>query len=133
MKPRYSRNSLVHYIVDSLESGISEAKLSRAVAAYLVEIGKVSDLDSLMRDVQEQRALKNGIVEVTVRSAHKLDPAQKKEIEDTAARRYKNTQRVTVHEVHDESVVGGANLSFANANLDVTIRGKLNQLREAIS
>ncbi len=132
MSKVYSRSKLVSYIVDSLESGVDATKLSQSVASYLLDAGKAADLDSVMRDVQEQRALKSGIVEVDVRTAHELDKEQISLIEKVSKQQYPKASKVVLNKIHDESVVGGANLSFANANFDVTVRGKLNRLREGI-
>lgn len=133
MQSSYSRSKLVNYIVDSLESGKAASILASEVAAYLIEVGKVSDLDSVMRDAQEARAQQHGVVELTARSAHKLELAHLSEIKALAGKQYSGTKRVITHQVQDESVIGGANLSFPHANLDVTIRAKLNQLKEAIA
>lgn len=133
MQKDYSRSRLVSYIVDCLESGESIARLAARTAAYLIEAGKVSDLDSIMRDAQEIRAQKYGVVELSARSAHKLDSSHLSEIKSMARKQYGNTKQVITHQVHDESVIGGANLSFPHNNLDITIRAKLNQLKESIA
>ncbi len=132
MHKGYARTKLVDYIVTELNAGTATGKLSAQVAAYLVESGKVSELGSIMRDAQELRAQKYGLVELTARSAHQLDAAQIAQIETVAAKQYAGTKQVTIHQVHDQSVVGGANLIFPPASLDITIRNKLNQLRAAI-
>lgn len=133
MQNTYSRPKLVNYIVDNLESGKSTAGLSRCVAAYLTDTGKANELDSLMRDAQELRAQKYGVIELTTRSAHTLDAAQVKQIEKVAAGQYDDAKTVKMHKLQDNSVIGGANLTLPHASLDVTIRAKLNQLRESIS
>lgn len=124
----YSRKALVNYIVENLDS----PSIGKQVGAYLMESGKVSDLESVLRDAQEQRAQQKGYVEVTVRSAHALDATQSESIKAIAATQYKNVKTVTTHEIIDPSVIGGANLSFPQTNLDVTIQDKLNQLRKAV-
>lgn len=133
MQRTYSRTKLVKYIVDSLESGKSEKDLARKVAAYLIEVGKTSDLNSVMRDVQELRAAQYGIVELTATSAHHLEKSSLSDVEAIASRQYPGAKRTTVHQEIDPAVVGGANLTFPHASLDLTIRAKLNQLREATS
>lgn len=133
MQNGYSRFKLVGYIVDSLESGKSAERLASEVAAYLIENGKISELDSVMRDAQELRAQKYGVVELEARSAHRLESGHLSEIKTLAGKQYANTKSVIAHQIHDESVIGGTNLSFPHTNLDVTIRAKLNQLKEAIA
>lgn len=133
MTGKYSRAKLVDYIVAELESGKTTSKLSSKVGAYLIETGKVSELDSVMRDAQELRAQKHGVVELTARSAHKLDAAQVSHIKAVAKHQYGTAKTVTLHQVKDQSVIGGANLTFPHSSLDLTIRAKLNQLRSSIS
>lgn len=125
----YSRTSLASYIADNIES----SDVSKHVAAYLIESGKTADLDSIMRDVQEIRASQHGVVELTARSAFALDADEKSRIEQVAKGQYPKASRVIIHEVRDQSVVGGASLSLAQANLDATIKTKLNRLRESIA
>lgn len=127
----YSRTKLAAHIADAIKKG-SDESIAESVAAYLIQAGKTADLDSVMRDVQEIRAAQHGVVELTARSAYPLDSAEKAEIERVAKGQYPGAKEVIIHEVHDESVVGGASLSLAQANLDATIKTKLNRLREAI-
>jgi len=133
MQRTYSRTKLVDYIVDRLQAGVKPSELSLQAAAYLIEAGKTSELDSVMRDAQELRAQKYGAVEFTVRSAHELDNSQVEQVEKLAADQYPGTKNVTMHKVKDETVLGGANLTFPHSRLDITVRAKLNQLKEAIS
>lgn len=133
MQKKYSRAKLVQYIVDSLQDGANEAALAQSVAAYLIDAGKTSDLDSVMRDAQDLRARQNGVVELEARSAHVIEAAQVKQIEAVAKHRYPGAKKVTLNTVDDDTVVGGASLSFADASFDVTVRSKLNRLRETIS
>lgn len=129
----YSRIRLARYIAGAIAHGASEAELSEKIAAYLIEHSKTADLNSLMREVQEIRASEQGVVELTARTAYPLDQAEKAQIEAVAGKQYPNTKRVILHEERDERVIGGASLSMAQASLDVTIRTKLNRLREAVS
>ena len=132
MRDEHWRENLVEYIAKSLEKGQDAGKLSTAVAAYLMENGHTSELQSIMRDVQELRGRRHEVVELSVSSAHDLEPAQISRIEDMAKKQYGGAKRVKIHNVHDENTLGGAKLVFANSVLDLSIRTKLNQLREAI-
>lgn len=133
MNKAYSRSKLVNYIVESINSGANINKLSKEVAAFLVDAGKISELDSIMRDARELRAAKFGVVELDVRSAHDIDATTIKEIEKVAKSQYPTTKKVNLNKIHDDSVVAGAILSFPHASFDVTVKTKLNKLREAIS
>lgn len=132
MQRTYNRAKLVQYIVDSLESGTNADVLSRQIAAFLIESGKTSDLNSIMRDTQELRAAQSGVVELDVFSAHPLDPEHIAQVEAVARKQYAGSKSVTLNQIHDESVIAGAILSFPHATFDMTVRAKLNQLREGI-
>lgn len=129
---KYSRSKLAEYIAAAIKDGKAEAEISQSVAAYLIETGKTADLESVLRDVQEIRANDHGVVELTARSSFQLDADEKAQIERVAKGQYPGAKEVIIHEVIDKSVVGGASLSLAQANLDATIKTKLNRLREAI-
>lgn len=133
MQNTYSRSKLVDYIVDALGSGIDASKLANEVAAYLIDSGKVNELDSVMRDAKDLRARKSGIVEVDIKTAHDINDATVKQIEMIARQQYPQSKKVTLNKIHDESVVAGASLSLPHSSFDVTVRAKLNRLKEAIS
>lgn len=133
MQQTYSRSKLVNYIVEAINKGAGINVLAKQVAAYLIDAGKISELDSVMRDAQDLRATQSGVVELEVRSAHTIDADHINQIEAVAKQQYPGSSKVILDTVHDESVVGGANLSFAHSNFDITVRAKLNRLKEAIS
>lgn len=126
---KLARNKLADEITARLQAGESTKAVANQVAALLIDSGQTAELNSLLRDVQEIRASRSGIVEVTASSAHPLTDEQRKEIEQTTKKYYPNTKKVIVHHQQNQEVVGGVSLSFANASLDLTIRAKLNQLR----
>lgn len=123
------RHKLAVEISRRLDSGEPKERIAREVAALLIENGQTSELNSLLRDVQEYRAQQNGIVEVNAESAYELGNEQRKNIEDAIRIQYPQTKKVIIHHQLNPHVVGGLSLSFANAKLDLTIRAKLNKLR----
>jgi F0F1-type ATP synthase delta subunit len=126
---KWSRVKLAEEIAHRLESGQPANQIAREVAALLIDSGRTSELNSLLRDVQELRARQNGIVEVTAASAHPLTTEQRSEIQQATRGQYPNAKEIIIHHEQNPNVVGGLSLSFANADLDMTIRAKLNQLR----
>ena len=133
MAKKFSRIALAQEIVKRLDSGDDISKISKGVAAFLIENNKTHEVNSLLRDCMELRAKKSGTVELTAASSHKLTGDQKKDITDKVRNIYPTSKKVIIHEELDENVIGGLKLTFANANLDLTIRGKLNQLRALVS
>jgi len=126
---KLARARLAEEMVRRLDGGTSMDDVARQVAALLIDSGKTSELNSLLRDVQELRAQNSGVVEVTADSAYPLTSEQRTEIEQAARAQYPNTKQVIIHHRRNPDVIGGITLSFANARLDLTIRDKLNQLR----
>ncbi len=132
MNNTYSQTATARYITNQLAEELDEQDLAIGVAAYLIDEGKTANLDSLLRDVMELRA-KEGLVELTAKSAFPLTADEKASIKLVAKKQYPNAHKVIIHEVIDTDVIGGATLSLANANLDLTVKTKLNQLKEAIT
>ena len=112
----------------TLKDGVSK-KLSREVAAYLLSERRVSDLDSVLRDVQADWAAA-GYVEVTAASAHPLTPNVKADIIKQIKQLYPEAKRIIVSEVHDPSVIGGVRLRLANQQLDLSVEARLNRFKQ---
>ncbi len=127
----FSRTKLASYIADTADGKSPAVDLAKDVAAYLVDEGKVAELNSLMRDVAEERAVRNGFLEVTAVSAFKLSEAEKQEIEKVARLQYPRVKEVVIRSEIDESAVGGVRLLLPHHQLDLSIRTKLNRFANA--
>jgi F0F1-type ATP synthase delta subunit len=126
---KQSRTKLAKAIADrSLKNG-SSPKLSQEVAAYLLDEGRVDELDSLLRDVEAEWAAA-GYVEVLAYSAHELDTRVKSEIEREAKKLYPAAKKVIITSIHDPEVIGGVRLMIANNQLDLSIEAKLNKFKQ---
>lgn len=110
--------------------GISDLKqLSDEVAAYLLAERRTGELDSLMRDVMQYRA-DHGVVEVVAATAHPLTTVVRANIQTEIQRLYPLATRVVVTERPDATVIGGVRLDLANQQLDLSVRNKLNRLKQ---
>lgn len=127
----FSRTKLASYIADVAAAKQPPEDLAKSVAAYLVDAGKTAELNSLLRDVAEERARANGFLEVTAVSAYPLNDQEKQEIEAVARRQYPGVNKVVIRPENDEQAVGGIRLLFPHHQLDLTIRTKLNRLANA--
>jgi ATP synthase F1 delta subunit len=126
---KFSRTKLSEETVKRLKSGSSNKRLSKQIAAYLIESGKTSELNSLLRDLIELRANEDGIIEVDATSAFPIESEQKKQIESFVKSKHKNIKKIIINNRIDKNVIGGVELSFANNNIDLTIIAKLNKLK----
>lgn len=100
------------------------------IAAYLLLERRASELDSLLRDIMQYRT-DHGIVEVVAVSAFPLDSdSVRADITAEVKRAYPEAKQIIISSRLDPSVVAGVRLEFANEQLDLTIRNKLNRLKQ---
>ena len=72
MPNRLSRRKLAIYIVDKLEKGEQPSQALKEVAAYLIGSRRTREIDLMVRDVEDELALR-GIVVADVMSALSYD------------------------------------------------------------
>ena len=104
-------------------------QLSDEVAAYLLTERRTDELDSLIRDIMQYRS-DHGIVEVVAATAHPLTTAVRADIHAEIQRLFPTASRVLITERHDAAVIGGVRLDLANQQLDLSVRNKLNRLKQ---
>ena len=104
-------------------------QLSDEVAAYLLIERRTDELDSLIRDIMQYRS-DHGLVEVVAVTAHPLTAAVRANIETEIQRLYPLATQVLITERHDAAVIGGVRLDLANQQLDLSVRNKLNRLKQ---
>lgn len=124
---KFERRKLASEIAQRMQSG---EPVAREVAAYLIDSGKTSELNSLLRDVADIRREQSSIIEMTATSAFPLNAEQTSEIEGLVKKQYPAVKQVVIHNELNSDVIGGVSLSLPGASLDLTIRAKLNKLRK---
>jgi F0F1-type ATP synthase delta subunit len=129
MATKISRLKIAAVLADKVDAGVGERQLSREIAAYLLNVRRTSELDSLLRDVMQIRA-DRGIVEVVAATAHPLTPTVIADIEKNIRTHFPTAKKVIVSEIHDDEVVGGVRLELANQQLDFSVRAKLNRFKQ---
>ena len=110
-----------------LTNKFSQAKAAKATAQYLVHERRSSELDAIMREVQKVRCEENGITEVNLTSAFPLSTHVKKALTKFIA----NNKTIT-NEVIDKSVLGGVRMETSETQLDLTVRNRLQKLKEGV-
>lgn len=123
------RTKIARLVADRTLKAGSSKQLAREVAAYLLSERRVSELNSLLRDVQADWA-DAGFVEVIAASAHPLTASVKTDIAAQVKAVFPKAEQVIVTEVHDPEVIGGVRLSFANRQLDLSVEAKLNKFKQ---
>jgi F0F1-type ATP synthase delta subunit len=124
---KISANQLASYAVDQLEAGSDFQLVARKLAAYLLENRQSRDLSKVLRAV-EAEANRRGSTQVTITSAHAVSEAVMIELAALL-----NAENPVFHEVIDANVIGGVKASAGEAEIDLTVRGKLNRFKTSIA
>lgn len=123
------RTKIAQTIADkTLHKGASK-KLSQEIAAYLLSERRVSDLSSLMRDVQADWA-EAGYVEVITTSAHPLTAAIEADIKQQVKSVYPAAKTIVVTSKIDESIIGGIEVRLAHQRFDASVASKLDTFKQ---
>lgn len=99
-------------------------ELTRELAAYLLSENRVSELESLMRDVLTYRQ-SHGIIEAVASSAHELGQVVEQEVAELLREQYPDAKQVIVRGRHDPELIGGLKVQLPNEQLDMSVRAKL--------
>lgn len=127
---KIKRHELAKIVSSRLDG---DDKLSpKQLAAYLMQAGMERDIDSLMRDVMSIRA-DQGIVELTALSAHPLPAEALKQIEAVVKSVRPEAHRVVINQEVQKSLIGGVRLRMVHHELDMSLRGRLNQLKRNLA
>lgn len=124
----FARTELAKIVGQKLLSDGSSRMLAKELAAFLLAENRVSDLESLMRDVMAYRQ-SEGVIEAEVASAHPLDQDILRQVRQLISDKYPNAKKIIVHEHIDESIVGGLTITLANEKLDMSIKSQLDTFR----
>lgn len=100
--------------------------LARSVAAYLVEQKRTKELDKVLRELAKLRYERDGLLEIVATSKHELSEPTKKAISQIF-----ETKNSKVIEQRDDDLVGGVRIQALDKWLDLSIRGRLNQLKNS--
>ncbi len=122
---KLSRRTLAHYIADHTHDGVVSSARLQEVAAYLIEAGRVREIELVARAIEDELALR-GTVVTDVVTAHTLTDAEKHDIQRLIA-----ADTVYFREVVEPSVIGGVRVKTPGATLDATIEHKLQALKRA--
>jgi len=125
-QPRHKISSFI--ASDSLKNGVSK-HLGKEIAAYLLSENRTSELDSILRDVQQDWA-NAGIVEVIAVSAFDISTKVRSDIVAEIKKLYPDAKKIIVTEQYDPSVIAGVRLELANQQLDLTVQNKLNKFKQ---
>lgn len=126
-----TRQQISNFIADkALKEGLSKKDI-KEIAGYLLNQSKADEVNSIMRDVQDRWA-KKGYVEIIARTSHELSESTKNNIAKSMKAYFAEAKEIVVTEVLDEAVIGGVSLEFADSQLDLSLRRKLNKFKRLV-
>lgn len=117
-----SRRRLADYVASEIECGHDARELIDQVAAYLIDTGRVREVE-LMRRTIEIALAHRGIVVARVTTAHPLTAAERKQVIA-----HIDARQVYLREIVDSNVIGGIKIETPGRRLDATIARQLKKL-----
>lgn len=122
-----SRRLLAKSFADQLEKTGSVKKLSRSLAAYLVDQKQIKQADLLLKDITAEMA-RRGHVLAEATTAHPLTDEQRRNITATV-KQAEGAKTVELIEHVDPSVIGGIRLELPGQELNATIKRRLQSIQ----
>ena len=102
-----------------------------ALAAYLLQTNRVSELAPMLRDVRREWAA-SGRLDVTATSAHPLSPPAKQDIRAAAKHLYPRAKQLVITPTIDPSLIGGVKLDIVDYEIDISVRRRLERFRAGV-
>lgn len=128
MKHQVSRAVLAQAIVDLLTKGVSSERVASSVAEYIAFTGRTSEIESILRHVDNRIATLYGRREVQVTSAHRLSD----DLREKVRQLFSDELAIRLHEELDPTLVGGIRLRAQDYMLDVSVTSKLRMMKQRI-
>ena len=120
-----SQRRLAAYVAGQLLASGDKKRLIKELAAYLIETGRVRDLNQVVAAIEEALASRGAVV-ATVTTARPLSPENKqaivKQFTPTGAKLY-------IREQIHPSVIGGFKIELPGSQFDGTVIHKLTTLK----
>lgn len=126
MPVRLSRRKITEYVADQIVAGAHQKDIVTSLAALLIDTGRVSELELIVRDIDYQLSVR-GIVLATVISAYALGDVTKKAIRSMITDATGATT-IELEEHIDPSVLGGVRIDIPGRQRDDTITRRLHLL-----
>ena len=117
---------LASYAVDELEKGVASNLVAQKISSYLLEERQTREYPKVLRAIEQELA-RRGSEQVVITSAHAVSEDTKKQLA-----RLLGAENPTFHEVIDASVIGGVKAKSGETEIDLTVRGRLNNFRAKI-
>ena len=121
------RKELVKAAMKLLEEGKNPKQTARAIAAYLIVEKRTSELNSLLRDLEELRFARHDSLEVTATTARTLTEETKQHIGKLF-----DAKTIKIHEEINQEVLGGVKVRALDKVADFSVQARLQRLRRGV-
>lgn len=111
-----------------LSKNSSKKKIAESLASYLADNHRTNELDAIMREIEVQREQMDGISEVTIKSQNKIDESFAKKVV-----KLMDIERSVINYEINKDLVGGVRAEANGRVLDLTVRNRLNLLKEGVN
>ncbi|MCA9333263.1 F0F1 ATP synthase subunit delta [Candidatus Saccharibacteria bacterium] len=125
---KQTRHHLAEVIGEKTLHIVDSKKLSKEIAAFLLYEKCTDDIESLTRDIMQYRS-DRGIVEGVAVSINKLPSQIIEDLNMRLRQEFPDAKEIIVSQKQDSDVVGGLRVDFANEQLDLSVKAKLNKFK----
>lgn len=125
MAQRLARRKIAAYYADELLAGKHD--IAKRLAAYLVDVRRVRELDLIVRDIEAALA-DRGVLLADISSSRPLSETATREIKNYLKTETK-ADKIHLRESVDPQLLGGVQIAVPGRELDATLRHRLNQLK----
>jgi F-type H+-transporting ATPase subunit delta len=123
MAARLSRRKIALNVTQRLLAGEKQKLVMKEVAAFLIDTGRIREIDLLVRDIEGELA-ESGIVVADVLSAYPLVDELKKEVGKMVG-----AKDLQLRETVDPGVLGGMRINVPGKRYDGTLRHRIAALK----
>jgi F-type H+-transporting ATPase subunit delta len=117
-------------VLDKLNDRVGLSPLVRNFVAVLISHDRIAAFDEVVAEYRKEMDRRQGIYEVSIRSARQLDDDERKELEAKVAELAGGRVKATYSE--DKALLGGVIVSIGSTVYDGSVRGRLERLKEEL-
>ncbi len=127
MATKLSRRKIADYMVGAILGGDDLGKVTKQLAGYLIESGRVGELEHIVRDIEFALSLRGHLV-ARVISARKLSEGTTREVLEML-QKLNSAEHVYAKYEIDESLIAGIKIEIPDKRIDRSVSHQLSKLR----
>ena len=120
----------IKQIAQTIVKSLDKPSPARHIAAYLVIERRTRDLAPIMREVMKIRGAQEGIIEAEAISAFPLAVETQQVINKLLLTQTPAAKHIILNKKQDAAAVGGVRVVADDFQLDLTVHGRLNHLKQ---